>query len=122
MIHRMITRHQMQFGFISGGSSERIVVDRAQTLGVQRVYVGKRPKLDVVQEWIAELKIGLDNILYLGDDVNDLPVMEKVGIAACPADAPQSVKRVVQLILKSNGGQGCVRELLEEQLGYDILH
>lgn len=121
MIHRMITRHHMQFGFISGGSSEVIVADRAKTLGVQRVYVGKKPKLEVVAAWIAELDIKMENILYLGDDVNDLPVMERVGISACPADAPAVVKRAVHLILKTPGGQGCVRELLEDLLGYDIV-
>jgi 3-deoxy-D-manno-octulosonate 8-phosphate phosphatase (KDO 8-P phosphatase) len=121
MIHRLITRYGMQFGLISGGDAPGIVERRAQILGIQRVYVGKRPKVEVTQEWLTEMNLKLENLVFLGDDVNDLPLLRMAGISACPADAPAAVKREVQLILNTPGGQGCVRELMEDLLGYNIV-
>ncbi|MEL6651224.1 MAG: HAD-IIIA family hydrolase, partial [Bacteroidota bacterium] len=121
MIHRMITRHKMEFGLISGGSSEAIVQERANTLGIKRVYVGPKPKLETTELWLRQMGIKYENVVYLGDDVNDLPVMRKVGLAACPSDAPASVKREVHHVLQTAGGMGCVRELLEDLLGYNIV-
>ena len=61
-------------------------------------------------EWCAELGITALQVAYIGDDVNDLPVMRKVGFTACPSDAAEAVKNFVNVVLKAKGGEACVRE------------
>ncbi|GAB4423428.1 MAG: hypothetical protein OHK0039_40050 [Bacteroidia bacterium] len=120
VIHRLIKRQGVQFGFISSGSTETIVRQRAETLGVQRVYTGTRPKVEVVSEWLEELKIGFDRMAFVGDDLNDLPLLKRAGLSACPADAVAQVRAQVDVVLSRRGGYGAVRELLEDIMGYDV--
>jgi 3-deoxy-D-manno-octulosonate 8-phosphate phosphatase (KDO 8-P phosphatase) len=102
--------------FLSSGSTEHIIQNRAETLGVERVYVGSRPKLEVLKEWCSELNLELENVAYVGDDINDLQVIEAVGFSGCPADAVEAVKLKVNVILTRNGGDACVREFVDEHL------
>jgi len=81
---------------------------------VQKVYVGQTPKLEVLTAWCRELSLDLSQVAYVGDDVNDLEVMRAVGLAACPADAARGVASVCHIALTKKGGEGCVRELLED--------
>ena len=103
-------------GIISAGISTGLVEKRAEMLGIKHVYVGKQPKLEVLKEWMNELNISLEEIAYIGDDISDLPVLEQVGLAACPADAVMQVREAANLILNLKGGDGCVRELIDEHL------
>ena len=57
-----------------------------------------------------------EEILYVGDDIPDIPVMEKVGLSCCPADAVSDVKMIANYISHKNGGHGCVREIIEQVL------
>ena len=120
IIQRLAKRQNVQFGFITSGLTDYLVQKRADTLGVQRVYAGSRPKTEVVEEWLSELKLRYEHLAYVGDDVNDLAVIQKAGISACPADATPAVKNAVHVILSRNGGDGCIREFLENTLGYQI--
>jgi len=99
-----------QVGFLSSGFKEKIIKHRAKVLGVQKVYIGTWRKLEVLEDWCKELKISMKNVAYIGDDLNDIPVIEKVGLSACPADAIAEVKDKVNIILSLCGGCGCVRE------------
>ncbi|WNJ19856.1 helix-turn-helix domain-containing protein [Pontibacter sp. G13] len=119
-IYRLIKRGGKEFGFISSGNTIEIMKTRAKTLGIQRVYAGKRPKVEVIDEWLAEMGATYEELAYVGDDLNDLPAIQKAGMSACPADACWQVRAAVDLVLTKGGGQGCVREFLEEVLGYDI--
>jgi YrbI family 3-deoxy-D-manno-octulosonate 8-phosphate phosphatase len=58
----------------------------------------------------------LENVAYIGDDVNDLPAIHRVGLSACPADAVPAVKEAVHIVLSKNGGEGCVREFVEKYI------
>ncbi|MCB0835834.1 MAG: helix-turn-helix domain-containing protein [Bacteroidetes bacterium] len=120
IIHRMITRKGMQFGLISSGSTIEILKSRAKALGIQRVHSGTQPKLEIVGEWMAQMGLGFENIAYVGDDLNDLPLIKKVGISACPADAAFQVKNASMVVLTRKGGEGCIREFLEDVLGFDV--
>jgi 3-deoxy-D-manno-octulosonate 8-phosphate phosphatase (KDO 8-P phosphatase) len=111
-----LTSSGKQAGFVSSGINSKIIEKRAQMLGVQKVYVGTWKKLEVLEGWCKELNIGLENVAYVGDDVNDLPVIEKVGLSACPADAVSLVKEAVNIVLSKKGGDGCVREFVEKYL------
>lgn len=107
----------MHTGIISAGTSTGIVEKRAENLSMSHCYVGKRPKLDVLNEWLAVLNLSIEQVAYIGDDVNDLPILEKAGLAFCPNNAVKAVKKHPKVrVLKSMGGQGCVREMVEEYL------
>ncbi|MEM7367154.1 MAG: helix-turn-helix domain-containing protein [Bacteroidota bacterium] len=120
LLIQRLTRQDIQFGFISSASTDYLIQKRAETLGIQRVYAGSRNKMEVVEEWLKELSLRFEQLAYVGDDVNDLAVIRKAGISACPADATAMVKQAVQVILTRNGGDACIREFLEETLGYHV--
>ena len=105
----------MYTGIISAGTSTGIVEKRAENLAMSHCYVGKRPKLEVLNEWLAALHLSIEQVAYIGDDVNDLPILEKAGLAFCPNNAVSAVKKNPKVrILKSLGGEGCLREMVEE--------
>lgn len=103
-------------GILSHSRSKTILDERARMLGIERVYSGKEPKLEVLSRWLLELNLTFEQVAYIGDDVNDLEVLEKVGFSACPHDAHFSLVKVVDVVLQRNGGQGCVREFIDRFL------
>ena len=103
-------------GFLSSGKNKNLINNRAKLLGVNYVYVGFDEKLTVLNQWCAKLKINLEEVAYIGDDINDLTIISAVGFSACPADAVEKVKKIVNVVLKKNGGDGCVREFIENYL------
>ena len=106
----------MLTGIISAGISTGLVEMRAKMLGIEHCYVGKSPKLEILSEWSKKLGIDFSEMAYVGDDVTDIPIMEVVGASFCPADAVWAVKLEAEVILSTKGGDGCVRELVEEYL------
>jgi len=107
---------KLTLGILSSGFTEHMVQDRATLLGIEHVYVGREPKLDVLNAWCAELGYNLDEVAIIGDDLNDLPVMQAVGLAVCPASAVSKVKSVADIILSRKGGDACVREFIDNYL------
>lgn len=103
-------------GILSHSRSKTILNERARMLGIDRVYSGKEPKIEVLSRWMLELNLTFGQVAYIGDDVNDLEVLEKVGFSACPHDAHFSLVKVVDVVLQRNGGQGCVREFIDRFL------
>jgi len=103
-------------GIISHSHAQAILDERARMLGIQYVYSGKEPKLEVLERWIKELSIASDEVAYIGDDVNDIEIIEKVGLSACPYDAHYKVVRTVDIVLQRKGGEGCVREFIDRYL------
>jgi 3-deoxy-D-manno-octulosonate 8-phosphate phosphatase (KDO 8-P phosphatase) len=103
-------------GLLSHSRSKTILEERARMLGIDRVYSGKEPKLEVLSRWMLELNLTFSQVAYIGDDVNDLEVLEKVGVSACPHDAHFSLVKIVDVVLQRNGGQGCVREFIDRFL------
>lgn len=110
------TAEGIQFGIISHAFKSNAIADRANLLGIQNVYVGQDKKIDILNNWCAELKISLSQVAYVGDDINDLEVMQAVGLAACPVDAVNSIKSLSHVILSRKGGDACVREFIDEWL------
>jgi 3-deoxy-D-manno-octulosonate 8-phosphate phosphatase (KDO 8-P phosphatase) len=102
-------------GIISHGYSSEVVVARAKQLQISKVFVGKSPKMEILKQWWKEENIGPEETAYIGDDLNDLPVLEQVGAAFCPADAVDDLLLHPKVhVLKKKGGEGCLRELVEE--------
>ena len=102
----------VEVGIISSGFAGEAIKKRAEILGLKYCYIGREPKLDILNSWLKEMNIGLNEVGIIGDDVNDLGVMDVVGFSACPADAVQEVKSQVDLILHKKGGAGCIREFI----------
>lgn len=102
--------HGYEFGIISSGVNKAIMQHRADMFGIKRVYVGGDSKQVVAERWLADMDLDWDQTGYIGDDINDLKMFEKVAIAACPADATNPIKAAASFVLESAGGKGCVRE------------
>jgi 3-deoxy-D-manno-octulosonate 8-phosphate phosphatase (KDO 8-P phosphatase) len=100
---------------ISGGTTEGIR-DRFKAFGIYDIYLGAHHKLDAYQDLMDNYDLNPEEILYVGDDVPDIPVMEKVGLSCCPADAVSDVKAMVDYVSHKKGGEGCVREIIEQVL------
>jgi YrbI family 3-deoxy-D-manno-octulosonate 8-phosphate phosphatase len=111
-----LTKNNFQVGIISSGFTKVMVQKRAELLGIQHCYVGRQPKMDILKEWCETLKIELNQVAIIGDDINDLSIMRSVGVAACPSDAINEVKSTCQIILTKAGGMGCVREFIDAYL------
>ncbi|MGB4849001.1 MAG: HAD-IIIA family hydrolase [Saprospiraceae bacterium] len=103
-------------GIISHSRAQTILDERARMLGIQYVYSGKESKLEVLNRWKDELSISLEEIAYIGDDVNDIELLQSVGLSACPSDAHFKVISVVDVVLQREGGKGCVREFIDRFL------
>lgn len=99
-------------GLISGEGGE--LVDRiAAKLGITDVQKGCRAKGDALRSFAERTGLSLDEICFMGDDVNDLPALEIAGLSAAPADAQPPVLARAALIANRKGGNGAVREILE---------
>jgi YrbI family 3-deoxy-D-manno-octulosonate 8-phosphate phosphatase len=112
---RRLTKAGIPVGIISHGHLSKLINKRAELLGIKHVYVGMGvKKMDILINWCNELKIDLNDVAYIGDDINDLEVLQAVGVSACPDDAVFKVKNNVHHVLQNNGGQACVREFIDE--------
>lgn len=93
--------------------SSAIVLNRCQELGIDAVYQGVGNKVEKLKGITRELK----SVAYIGDDINDLPIMKEVkeagGLTGCPADAVESVRQFVDFVSKYDGGFGAVRDFIE---------
>ena len=100
------------------------VSKRAEELKIDFVYQGISEKIKVLEEIREKTGIQLNEICYVGDDINDLPILKIVGFPV-PQNAVPLVKKSVRFIASSNGGEGAVREIIEEilqkQRNYDQL-
>ena len=111
-----LTKKGFQVGIISSGFKLEMVKARAELLKIQHIYVGRDEKIGILKEWCQKLDISLDNVAIIGDDINDLSIMNAVGFSACPADAVYRVKKTVDLVLTKKGGDACVREFIDHYL------
>lgn len=100
---------------ISGGQSEAVKL-RLQKLGITNVHMGVTDKKEVLLQYVHQNQISWPEVLYMGDDIPDLEVMQMAGMACCPADAVPEIKRISQYISPQSGGRGCVRDIIEKVL------
>ena len=100
---------------ISGGTNEG-VRNRLKALGIYDIYLGAHHKQEPFQDLMDSYDLKPEEILYMGDDVPDIVVMEQVAVAACPQDAVSDVKEIANYVSHKKGGEGCVREIIEQTL------
>jgi 3-deoxy-D-manno-octulosonate 8-phosphate phosphatase (KDO 8-P phosphatase) len=108
---KMAQRAGIAVGFITGRKSE-IVNIRARELGIQEVHQGAQEKIVVYDSILAKYGLRDEEAAYMGDDIVDLDIFKRVGIAVTVADADVSVKPYADLVTKTAGGKGAVREFI----------
>ena len=99
-------------GIITGEDTE-IVRRRAEKLQIDYLFMGVKNKLQVIQQLCEKLRITLQDVAYIGDDLNDIEVLESVGVSATPSSAPNYVQRRAKIIMNKKGGEGAFREFVE---------
>lgn len=112
---QMALKNGYRVKIISGGNSPE-VSDRLEKLGVTDIQMSVLDKKANLQEYIKSNRLKKEEVLYMGDDLPDIPAMEVVGLPCCPADAVNEVKEAVQYISPVNGGFACVRDVIEKAL------
>jgi len=100
---------------ITGGKNEGVKT-RLQNLGVTDVYLGANDKIEQYNELVDMYQLNSENVLYMGDDVPDYPVMKLVGLPCCPNDAAPEIQQISTYISDKKGGEGCVRDIIEQIL------
>lgn len=111
-----LTSMNFPVAIISSGFKATIVEERAKMLNIQHCFVTREKKMDILKQLLVELDLQLENVAMIGDDINDAEVMRNIGVAACPSDAVQSIKKCAHVVLESKGGKGCVREFIDGYL------
>lgn len=106
---------KIPFGIITGERSNA-VKNRAKKLTIDHVYLGIENKIEIVENLCRELSIPINEVAYIGDDINDYMLLKKVGLSACPSSAPEYIKKIVHWKLKKKGGEGVLREFIEKIL------
>ena len=100
---------------VTGGTSE-VVKSRLLALGVTEVFLGSSSKLKVYEKLKEKYKFHDEEVLYMGDDIPDYPIMQKVGVATCPQDAAVEIKHISHYQSPYNGGHKCVRDVIEQTM------
>ena len=100
---------------ISGGSNEG-VRKRLAGLGIKDIFLGAHNKIEQLNSYLNQHNISKSQVLYMGDDIPDYPVMALVGLPCCPQDAVPEIKAISKYISHKNGGKGAVRDVIEQVL------
>jgi len=112
-------QHAAKIGYpiaiISGGKSDGII-KRFEALGIKDIYIGQQHKEAAFNDFLNKYNLIPQDIIYMGDDIPDIPLLKIVSVACCPADAAIDVISICNYISPINGGKGCVREVIEKTL------
>jgi 3-deoxy-D-manno-octulosonate 8-phosphate phosphatase (KDO 8-P phosphatase) len=111
-----IIKHLKLAGIITGvitGRSSQVVINRCKELKIDVHRHGIHNKLETFEQLLLEQGLEANQVAYIGDDINDLPVLVRCGLSATPADGHKAVKANVDLILETTGGNGALRELAD---------
>ena len=105
----------LRLAIITGGKSSAVRA-RYEALGIQDVFMGASLKIDCFDDWLAMYGLQPEEVLYMGDDIPDYEVLRACGCPCCPADAADEIKRICLYVSDKCGGEGCVRDVLEQVL------
>lgn len=111
-IIKYLRRYQILTGVITGRDSA-VVRNRCEELGIDLHHHGIHDKLSTFSEILTKHQLKANEVAYVGDDINDLPVLVRCGLSATPADGHEVVRERVDYVLESRGGEGALRELAD---------
>ncbi|NLA25130.1 MAG: HAD-IIIA family hydrolase [Bacteroidales bacterium] len=112
---QLAIRMGIEIAIITGGRSDA-VVKRFENLGVKHIYFKVNDKNTALDDFVEKTGIKLSEILYMGDDLIDYEVMQRVGVATAPIDAAQEIKQISIYVSQFAGGEACVRDIIEQVL------
>jgi 3-deoxy-D-manno-octulosonate 8-phosphate phosphatase (KDO 8-P phosphatase) len=112
---RLALQKGIVIGVITGGGQQNVKL-RHQKLGIEYYYDNVRDKTTALRDFMLKTGIECHEILFMGDDLVDYSVMKIVGMPACPSDAVPEIKSVSRYISDRKGGEGCVRDVIEQVL------
>ena len=115
-----VLRRLKKQSYILSTEKNQVVEARANKLKIP-VIQGINNKVNALKELKKKEGIDFKSVLYMGNDLNDYRAMQLCGISVCPADSHPKIKEISDIVLKTNGGDGVVRELLEDILGLDFV-
>ena len=101
---------------VISGATSLSIDNRMAMLGVTQCYTGCGDKIKTYEEFLKKNGLRDEEVLYMGDDLPDYPLLQRAGVAACPADAALEVKEISDYISLREGGKGCVRDVIEQVL------
>ncbi len=104
-----------KIAIISGGRDKQIK-ERLNALGIHDIYLGISNKIEVYKEFILTYDLKNEEILFMGDDMPDLKILQEVGLSTCPQDAASDIREIVDYISPFKGGKGCVRDVIEQTI------
>ena len=102
----------LQIAFITGRSSE-VVARRAREFSIEELHLGVRNKAEVAEEILGRWELGWDRVAAVTDDITDIPLLRKAGVAIAVANAAEEVKAIADHVTTRSGGNGAVREIIE---------
>ncbi len=111
-VERLRKSANIETAIITGEISPS-VAKRAEKLKITELHLGIKDKLQVLIQIMVNRNLTKNNIAYIGDDVNDIEIMQNVGLTACPSDAISFTKEIADYICENKGGEGCFREFAE---------
>jgi 3-deoxy-D-manno-octulosonate 8-phosphate phosphatase (KDO 8-P phosphatase) len=106
--------------YLISTETNAVVKERAKKLRVP-VFNSTSNKSEVLNELARLENFSLENIVYIGNDINDFEAMQLCGLKVCPSDSHKKIKSIASIVLESRGGEGVARELLEEVIGLDFI-
>ena len=104
---------------IISGKKSGIVEYRAKELKIKDCYLGVVDKVDCIKQICNKYGYAMSEIAYIGDDINDIPILESVGLSFVPFDATPEAKKICDIILNKSGGHGAVRECIDYILDHN---
>lgn len=112
---QLAVRLGLKLAIITGAKTQA-VKSRYQALGLKDIYIAVAEKLPCLEQWMAERGLSPDEVMYVGDDIPDLPCLNAVGLGVAPADAAREIKDAARYISPRNGGYGVARDVIEQTL------
>lgn len=112
---QLLNKLGYNIAIISGGFSPSML-KRFEALNISDVFLGVGNKLETFQKYISDKNVLPEEVVYMGDDIPDYLPMTAAGLAVCPSDAAEEIKRICHYISHYRGGHGCVRDIIEQVL------
>jgi 3-deoxy-D-glycero-D-galacto-nononate 9-phosphatase len=101
---------------VISGENTPIISRRCKKLKIESFFLGVKDKLKLARDYCKKNKFSLKEVAYIGDDINDIPLLKAAGFSAVPAGVPQYISKYAKLKLKKKGGEGAFREFIEHIL------
>jgi 3-deoxy-D-manno-octulosonate 8-phosphate phosphatase (KDO 8-P phosphatase) len=101
---------------VISGAKSKSMLNRLTALQIKDVFLGIDHKLEIFNKYLSDNDLKAEETLFMGDDIPDYEIMLKAGIATCPSDAAEEIRKVAIYISHAAGGKGCVRDVIEQVL------